>query len=98
MRKLIIKDENENVTNYDLKDYRIIVTEREVTLELSSNDDITIEYHIRTDMRVPDIKSIITFVLKYLTGDKLYIREDLTRSYIFIGEDENIIQFTATKN
>ncbi len=101
MGKVIIIDDNDNEVSYDLKNYRIDMSDDclILTLELGKYTAI---YKIHSDTREKDIVRIKHFVSDQLNdalvGKRpLIISEYLERDYVFIGKDDTRRQFTAQK-
>ncbi|MCQ2015414.1 hypothetical protein [Clostridium butyricum] len=100
MNKLIIQDDSNKSTSYTLSDYNISVQGNQLSLELSLNTSITIQYIISKDTREPDISIIKLYIDNQLSNvrngiSSVTIEEFLRRNYIYIGNDRR--QFTAHK-
>lgn len=101
INNFILKTDNDNEIYYTLNKYSINTNNDELLLELCTKEE-TLQYLIHTDTREPNLSDIKDFLAQQLDRaisgtDKFVLSEYLQRMYIFVGNEKNIRQFTATK-
>lgn len=93
---------DDEVIEYDIVSSNLSIVGNKLLLELIVNDKLSIRYAIRADDREPNIDRIQTFIAEQLkqasSGNQPFLLfENLERSYIYIGPDDEDRQFSADK-
>lgn len=105
MLKILIKDDNNNVTNYQVDDVDIIEQGDDVIFQFVAKTSI-IGYKLHTDSNFKEVSYIKNYLDEVIKEVKEYqyalkITEFLERQYVSIGYDENdefnMKRFTASK-
>lgn len=102
MGKFIYENEDKNkIFNYNLESYDLSITDEDsLLMVLNFNNDISLKFIIRKDIRAPkidDINKILSNELDDCINNKITLKMSYweLRSYLSVIDDEKYYKFTA---